>query len=404
MAVTFKWTGKGAGGVAQSGEIVANSREEASALLRKKRIIPSNIVNKDKVKKKSSFKFGGKVTTKDVVVFTKQFATMIDAGLPLVQALDILATQTENKSFGSKIEEIKQDVEGGSTFADALKKHPNIFDTLYANMVAAGEAGGILDTILNRLCVYIEKTMKLKKKIKGAMIYPATIVSVAVLVISIIIVFVVPVFAKMFTQLGGVLPLPTRIIIGLSNFLGGIGGAIIVASIVGFVIFIKKIRKTDKGLEITDRIMLKLPVFGLLLRKVAIAKFTSTLGTLISSGVPILEGLDITAKTSGNRVIELAVYKVKQGVSEGKTLSEPLMKTAVFPLMVNQMIAIGESTGALDNMMAKIAEFYDEEVDNTVNNLTSLMEPFIMVFLGGAIGFIVVAMYLPIFKLLTLVK
>jgi type IV pilus assembly protein PilC len=328
---------------------------------------------------------------------------MIDAGLPLVQALDILAQQTENKNFGRTIEEIKQDVEGGSTFADALKKHPRIFDTLYVNMVAAGETGGILDTILNRLCVYIEKSMKLKKKIKGAMIYPATIVSVAVLVISVIVIFVVPVFARMFAQLGGVLPLPTRAIIFLSHFLGGIGGAIIVASIIGFVTFIKKVRRTDKGLEVTDRIMLRLPIFGLLLKKVAVAKFTSTLGTLISSGVPILEGLDITAKTAGNRVIELAVYQVKQGVSEGKTLSDPLMKTGVFPPMVNQMIAIGESTGALDSMLGKIAEFYDEEVDNTVSNLTSLMEPFIMVFLGGAIGFIVVAMYLPIFKLLTLV-
>ena len=402
MATTFKWTGKEIGGPVQKGEIVANSKEDAASLLRKKRIVPSSIIEKDKVKKVRGSR-RGKVSTKDLVVFTRQFATMIDAGLPLVQALDILAQQTDNKNFGRMIDEIKQDVEGGSTFADALKKHPRVFDTLFVNMVAAGETGGILDTILNRLCVYIEKSMKLKKKIKGAMIYPATIVSVAVLVISVIVVFVVPVFARMFAQLGGVLPLPTRAIIFLSHFLGGIGGAIIVASIIGFVIFIKKVRKTDKGLEITDRIMLRLPIFGLLLRKVAVAKFTSTLGTLISSGVPILEGLDITARTAGNRVIELAVYQVKQGVSEGKILSDPLMKTGVFPPMVNQMIAIGESTGALDSMLGKIAEFYDEEVDNTVNNLTALMEPFIMVFLGGAIGFIVVAMYLPIFKLLTLV-
>jgi type IV pilus assembly protein PilC len=404
MPIDFKWSGKTIQGAVQDGVMTANSKEEVMAYLRKKKITPTVIKEKDKSKGFSfSGSFGGKVTTKDLVIFTRQFATMIDAGLPLVQALEILSQQTENRFFGKIIGEIKGDIEGGSTYADALKKHPKIFDNLYINMVAAGETGGILDTILNRLCQYIEKAMKLKKKIKGAMIYPSTIVTVAVAVIAVIVIFVVPIFAKMFAQLGGVLPLPTRMIIGLSDFLGGIGGLMILGTIIAFVVGIKQARKSEKGLKVTDSIMLKLPIFGLLLRKVAVAKFTRTLGTLISSGVPLLEGLDITAKTAGNKVVELAVYDIKQSVSEGSTLAEPLVKTATFPPMVNQMIAVGEQTGALDNMLGKIADFYDEEVDNTVNNLTALMEPFIMVFLGGAIGFIVVAMYLPIFKLLTLV-
>lgn len=402
MAI-FQWTGKTAkGALQQSGEIVASSKEEVIAQLRKRNIIPATVT-----KKPTPLFSGlmmGKAKDKDIVIFTRQFATMIDAGLPLVQALEILSKQTENKALAKVIGEVKVDVEGGSTFADALKKHPRMFSELYANMVAAGEAGGILDTILNRLAQYIEKAMKLKKKVKGAMIYPSVIISVAILVIAVIMVFVVPTFAKMFATLGGVLPLPTRIIVTMSNFLAGIGGLIVLASIIGIVVFIVQFKKTEKGKTIIDAIMLKFPIIGVLILKVAIAKFTRTLGTLVSSGVPILDSLEITAKTAGNKIIEKAVYEVRKGVSEGKTLAEPLEKAKVFPPMVTQMISVGESTGAVDNMLNKIADFYDDEVDNSVANLTSMLEPLIMVFLGGTVGFIVVAMYLPIFKLITLIK
>ena len=402
MAV-FQWTGKTAkGALQQSGEIVANSKEEVIAQLRKRNIIPATVT-----KKPTQLLSGlmmGKAKDKDIVIFTRQFATMIDAGLPLVQALEILSKQTENKALAKVIGEVKIDVEGGSTFADALKKHPRMFSELYANMVAAGEAGGILDTILNRLAQYIEKAMKLKKKVKGAMIYPSVIVSVAILVIVIIMVFVVPTFAKMFTTLGGILPLPTRIILAMSHFLAGIGGLIVLASIIGIVVFIVQFRKTEKGKTIIDAIMLKFPIIGVLILKVAIAKFTRTLGTLVSSGVPILDSLEITAKTAGNKIIERAVYEVRKGVSEGKTLADPLEKAKVFPPMVTQMISVGESTGAVDNMLNKIADFYDDEVDNAVANLTSMLEPLIMVFLGATVGFIIIAMYLPIFKLITLIK
>jgi type IV pilus assembly protein PilC len=272
------------------------------------------------------------------------------------------------------------------------------------NMVAAGEAGGILDTILNRLAAYIEKAMKLKKKVKGAMIYPAVVTSIAVLVIAVIMIFVVPTFSKMFTQLGGVLPLPTRIVIGTSHFIAGIGGLMVFLAIVGIVVTIVQFRRTENGKRIIDSILLKLPIFGTLLNKVAVAKFTRTLGTLVSSGVPILDGLEITAKTSGNKVIEYAIMEVRKGVVAGKTLAEPITKTKVFPPMVTHMIAVGESTGALDAMLAKIADFYDDEVEVAVSNLTAMMEPLLMVFLGTAVGFIVVAMYLPIFKLITLIK
>ena len=401
MPTAFKWSGKTSKGTIQSGEITANSKDEVITQLRKQNIIPTAVTKKSKV----LFELPpAKPKDKDIVVFTRQFATMIDAGLPLVQALEILTKQTEHKSFAKVIGKIKDDVEGGSTFADALKKHPRMFSELYANMVAAGEAGGILDTILSRLAVYIEKAMNLKKKVKGAMIYPSVIISVAVMVIVVIMVFVVPTFAKMFAQLGGILPLPTRIIIAMSDFLAGIGGVIVFASVVALMIAITQVRRTEKGKTIIDSILLKLPVFGILLRKVAIAKFTRTLGTLVGSGVPILDSLDITAKTAGNKVVEYSVYEVKKAVSEGKTLAEPLSKSKVFPPMVTQMISVGESTGAMDNMLNKIADFYDDEVDNSVNNLTSMLEPVIMVFLGGAIGFIVVSMYLPIFKLITLIK
>lgn len=404
MATIFEWSGKTSKGLVESGEISANSKEEVIAQLRKRNITATIVKSKEKKPIFGGLSFGGKVKDKDIVVFTRQFATMIDAGLPLVQALEILSTQVENKMFAKTLVTIKNDVEAGATYADALKKHPRIFTELYANMVAAGESGGILDTILNRLAAYIEKSMKLKKKVKGAMIYPIVVTSVAVLVITIIMIFVIPTFAKMFTSMGGTLPLPTRIVMGMSNFIAGLGGLIVLFIMIACGVAFVQFRKTEKGKKITDSIFLKLPIFGIILKKVAVAKFTRTLGTLISSGVPILDGLEITAKTAGNKVIEYAVMDVRQQVTEGKTLADPLMKTKVFPPMVTHMIAVGEATGALDSMLSKIADFYDDEVDAAVANLTAMMEPMLMVFLGGAIGFIVIAMYLPIFKLITLIK
>jgi type IV pilus assembly protein PilC len=403
MATIFEWSGKTTRGIIEKGEITANSKDEVITQLRKKNITATFIKQKEK-KSLFNMSFGGGVDDKDIVIFTRQFATMIDAGLPLVQALEILSTQVENKFLAKTIEIIKTDVESGSTYADALKKHPKAFTELYANMVAAGESGGILDTILNRLAAYIEKAMKLKKKVKGAMVYPIVVSAIAVLCIAVIMIFVVPTFSKMFAQMGGTLPLPTLLVIKMSNFLAGMGGLLTFLTLVGIFVGIKQFRKTEKGKIITDKIVLKLPIFGILLRKVAVAKFTRTLGTLISSGVPILDGLEITAKTAGNKVIEYAVMDVKTAVSEGKTLAEPLQKSQVFPPMVTHMIAVGESTGSLDSMMNKIADFYDDEVDNAVNNLTAMMEPMLMVFLGGSVGFIVIAMYLPIFKLITLIK
>ncbi len=402
MATLFQWSGKTVKGTVESGELTANSKEELIIQLKKKNITPTLITEK-KAEKKQLFG-GGKVSDKDIVVFTRQFSTMIDAGLPLVQALDILSSQVESKTLAKVLKQIKDDVEAGSTYADALKKHPRVFSELYANMVAAGEAGGILDTILNRLAAYIEKSMKLKKKVKGAMVYPIVVTTVAIGAIAIIMVFVVPVFSKMFAQLGGTLPLPTQIVIKISNFLGGLGGLIVFGLIVGGVIALIQFRKTEKGKHTTDKILLKLPIFGVLINKVAVAKFTRTLGTLVSSGVPILDGLEITAKTSGNKVVEYAIMEVRKQVTGGKTLAEPLSKAAVFPPMVTHMISVGESTGALDSMLSKIADFYDDEVDAAVNNLTAMLEPMLMVFLGGSVGFIVVAMYLPIFKLITLIK
>lgn len=405
MATVFEWSGKTMQGLVESGEMTASTREEVIAHLRRRNITATLVTEKTKkARKLSDISFGGKVKDKDLVVFTRQFATMIDAGLPLVQALDILSNQVESKMLGRTLSQVKTDVESGATYADALKRHPRIFTELYVNMVAAGEAGGILDTILNRLATYIEKAMKLKKRVKGALIYPAVVTAIAVLVIGVIMVFVVPTFSQMFASLGGTLPLPTRIVVSMSNFVAGPGGLLIAGIVIAIIVFISQIRRTEKGTHITDIILLKLPIFGTLLNKVAVAKFTRTLGTLVSSGVPILDGLEITAKTSGNKVVEYAILEVRKGVVGGKTLAEPIMKAKVFPPMVTHMIAVGESTGALDAMLGKIADFYDEEVDNAVANLTAMMEPLLMVFLGGAIGFIVVAMYLPIFKLITLIK
>ncbi|GAB4410113.1 MAG: type II secretion system F family protein [Thermodesulfovibrionales bacterium] len=401
MASTFQWSGRTLRGTVESGEMVASSRDDVIAQLRRKNITATIVTEKAA---KARFGLRGRVKDKDIVVFTRQFATMIDAGLPLVQGLEILSSQVENKTLARTLTAIKTDVEGGSTYADALKKHPRTFSELYCNMVAAGEAGGILDTILNRLAVYMEKAMKLKRKVKGAMIYPAVVTTIAILVVAVIMIVVVPTFAKMFAQLGGTLPLPTRIVIRISNFLGGIGGLMVLGLIIGFFVFIFQIRRTEKGKKATDAILLKLPILGIILNKVAVAKFTRTLGTLVSSGVPILDGLEITAKTAGNKVVEHAVMDVRKAVTEGKTLAEPLSKAKVFPPMVTHMIAVGESTGALDAMLGKIADFYDDEVDSAVSNLTAMMEPVLMVFLGTTVGFIVISMYLPIFKLITLIK
>jgi type IV pilus assembly protein PilC len=402
MANVFEWSGKTARGTVETGEITAGSKEEVISQLRRRNITATVVRPKEK-KKWNEISFGGGVNDKDIVVFTRQFATMIDAGLPLVQALEILSTQVENKFLGKTLAAIKNDVESGSTYADALRKHPKAFTDLYANMVAAGESGGILDTILNRLAAYIEKAMKLKKQVKGAMVYPIVVSSIAVIVIAVIMIFVVPTFAKMFTSMGGVLPMPTQIVINISHFVAGMGGLMVLIGLIVAGVVFRQIRKNDKGRTATDRIFLRLPVFGMILRKVAVAKFTRTLSTLIGSGVPILDGLEITAKTAGNKVIEHAVMDVRAAVSEGKTLAEPLVKSKVFPPMVTHMIAVGESTGALDVMLSKIADFYDDEVDSAVANLTSMMEPMLMVFLGGSVGFIVIAMYLPIFKLITLI-
>lgn len=398
MATTvFLWEGKTRQGNIQKGEISANNKDEVLALLRRQNIMPVDVKAKPREIK---FSFGAqKVTDKDIVIFTRQLATMIDAGLPLVQCLEILGSQTENKSLAKIIVQVRSDVESGATFADALKKHPKAFDNLYVNMVAAGEAGGILDTILGRLAAYMEKFAKIKKQIKSAMIYPSVIMFVAVAVVAILMIFVVPMLANMFKEMGQALPLPTRIVIAISDFLSGWGGLIVLISFILFIVGIQQWRKTESGLRATDRIAMNIPVMGMLIRKVAVAKFTRTMGTLLTSGVPILEGLIIVARTAGNKIIEEAIMVTRQSVSEGKTLAEPLNKSKVFPPMVNQMIAVGEATGALDNMLNKIADFYDEEVDSAVAALTSLLEPMLMIFLGVTVGFVIIAMYMPIFQM-----
>jgi type IV pilus assembly protein PilC len=396
----FSWEGKTRTGAMQKGEMEAPSEAAVTATLRRQGILPAKITERGKGLdidlKLPGFK--PKVTTKDLVVFTRQFATMIDAGLPLVQCLDILGRQQDNKTFKVILVSVKESVESGSTFAEALKKHPKAFDELYVNLVAAGEVGGILDTILNRLAAYIEKALKLKKKVKSAMTYPTTIVGIAVVVIAVILIFVIPAFEKIFADFGGSLPLPTQIVINLSNFIQHYI-LVIIGVIVIFIAGFKRFYRTAKGRELVDDVALKLPIMGILIRKVAVAKFTRTLGTMMSSGVPILDGLDIVAKTAGNKTVEKAINRVKQSISEGKTIAEPLEKSGVFPPMVCQMIAVGEQSGALDTMLNKIADFYDDEVDDAVGNLTAMMEPLLMLFLGITVGGLVIAMYLPIFKL-----
>src|ERR1039457_464846 len=395
----FSWEARSKTGTLQKGVMDATSASLVETQLKRFGFTGISIKEEGKRTSLTIPGFGTKkVDTKDLVVFTRQFATMIDSGLPLVQCLDILAAQQENKTFQDILYKVKSDVESGHTFADALGKHPKAFDNLFGSLVAAGEGGGILDTILNRLAAYIEKTMKLKKKRKGAMGFPATNMGLAVIVVGVILVFVIPTFAKMFTEFGGELPAPTRIVIGLSHF---ITRYILVIIAVGIAINwgIKKYYTTPKGRITIDRLLLRMPIVGPLIRKVAVAKFTRTLGTMVSSGVPIMDGLDIVAKTAGNKVVEDAIYNVRQAISEGKTMAEPLAASGVFPPMVVQMIAVGEATGAMDTMLNKIADFYDDEVDDAVGALTAMMEPLLMVFLGTTVGALVIAMYLPIFKL-----
>jgi len=390
----FQWEGKLADGSVRKGEIEAETKAAATMVLRRQRITPTKV----RTKAKEINLFAKRIKTKDIVVFTRQFATMINAGLPLVQCLEILASQHDNPSFKRILTTIKQDVESGSTFADALKKHPNIFDDLFVNLVAAGEIGGVLDTILNRLAQYMEKAEALKAKVKGAMTYPGIVLAVAFIVVGILLWFVIPTFSEMFTEFGGSLPAPTQFVVNLSNafikFWWLIIG-VIVALIFAFIYA----RRQPKSRYQLDKLALKLPIFGDLLRKVAVAKFSRTLSTMISSGVPIMDGLEITSKTSGNMIIEEGIRSVRSAISEGKPMADPMDATGLFPSMVVQMVAVGEATGALDNMLSKIADFYDEEVDTAVEALTSALEPLLMVFLGGIIGGVVVAMYLPIFKM-----
>lgn len=396
--IVYLWKGKNPKKRTIKGEMEAKTVEEVRSNLLRRKITATSIKKKPKDLFENVAFLQPKVTDKDVIIFSRQFSTMIDAGLPLLQCLDILQAQQENPTFKRILKETKASVESGETFANSLGKFPKVFNELYVNMVAAGEAGGILDIILRRLSAYMEKMAKLKKQVKGAMTYPGITMAVAAVVVGIILVFVIPVFAQMFEGFGSSLPGPTLIVVGLSEFV--IGNIWYILGGIFFTMFsIKKIYDTPKGHIIMDDLFLKLPVFGLLIRKVAVAKFTRTMGTMMTSGVSILEALDIVARTAGNKTVEFAVLDVKSGISEGRSMADPLLESGVFPSMVCSMIAVGESTGALDTMLEKIADFYDEEVDQAVSNLTDMIEPFLMVFLGVVIGGLVIAMYLPIFKM-----
>jgi type IV pilus assembly protein PilC len=398
---TYNWEGKSNVGELKKGELVADSVSIARIQLRKLRIAPTRIrVKKDPAA--SRFSFRRRIPEKNIVIFTRQFATMINAGLPLVQCLGILATQEENPAFFKIISQVKGDVESGQSLAEALKKHPRVFNDLYTNLVEAGEAGGILDVILTRLSNYIEKLQKLKKKVKGAFVYPTVVVGVALMVLAIILIFVIPVFEKLFSDVGQALPLPTQVVIELSRFVKK--NILFLVAGLGFIaILIRNFYRTPAGKYLVDDFSLRLPIFGPLLRKVAVAKFSRTFGTMVSSGVPILEALDIVARSAGNKIIEKALLKARSSISQGKTIAEPLTESKVFPAMVTQMIQVGESSGELDTMLNKIADFYDDDVDAAVGTLTSMLEPILMIFLGGLIGGLVIAMYLPIFKMAAVV-
>src|SRR5262245_35254809 len=394
----FTFSGKNATGEKISGERVAANKEALGSQLRRERITPGSI--REKGKEFSLPTFGsGKVKTKEIAIFFRQFSVMIDAGLPLVQCLEILAANQENPNFQKTLNGVRTTVEGGATLANAMKQYPKIFDDLTTNMIEAGETGGILDIILQRLAVYVEKAVKLRAAVKSALIYPVSVVSLAFLIVGALLKWVVPIFANLFIGLGVTLPLPTRVVMGLSSFVGHFWWFFIVG-IVGFFFGLKQIRKDPRGRYYFDLVLLKMPVIGLLLRKIAVARFTRTLGTLITSGVPILEGLTITAKTSGNAVLEEALMKVRKAIEEGRTIVDPLRESGVFPNMVVQMIGVGEATGAMDAMLQKIADFYEDEVDTATKDLLTLLEPMLIGFLGVVVGGIVISLYMPLFSMI----
>jgi len=395
---SYEWKGRDRNGAAQSGVLIGDSKDAVIAALRRQQIVVTTV--KEKGKEIALPRIGGGIKSKDISIFTRQFSVMIDAGLPLVQCLDILGQQQENKAFQKVILQVRQDVESGSSLAEAMRKHPQAFDDLYVNMVAAGEAGGILDTILQRLATYIEKIVKLKSQVRSALVYPVAVITIAVIVVYIILWKVIPVFATLFEGLGAQLPFLTQVVVSMSNFIGRFWWLIFLL-VIGSVIGVRQYYKTENGRYQIDKLLLRLPVLGILLRKIAVARFCRTLGTLLSSGVAILESLDITARTSGNAVIEEAILKVRKEVEEGKTIAEPLARSEQFPPMVCQMIGVGEQTGAMDTMLSKIADFYEDEVDAAVDALMSLIEPIMISFLGIVIGTIVVAMYLPMFSLIS---
>ncbi|MBW3661080.1 MAG: type II secretion system F family protein [Gemmatimonadetes bacterium] len=397
---TYVYKARTVGGETQSGELTASSESDVVGLLRRRRLVVTSVKEKPK---EISFSLGGRVKTKDLVLFTRQFATMINAGLPLVQSLDILASQQENPKVAAKIKALLNNVESGSTLADAMRHHREFFNDVYINMVAAGEAGGILDVILLRLADYLEAAEALRRKVRGAMFYPATVMGFAMLAIAVLLIFVIPTFAGFFESAGVALPLPTRIVMGLSDFMLGYWWAILAALGIAFYL-LRMYRGSPQGRLATDRALLRMPILGAVLRKAAIARFSRTLGTLVSSGVPILEGLEITAKTAGNKVVEDAVNESRVSIAGGETIAEPLKKSGVFPQMVVQMINVGEQTGGLDEMLEKIADFYDDEVESAVAALTSIIEPVMIVFLGLVVGGMVVAMYLPIFDIIQTVE
>jgi type IV pilus assembly protein PilC len=394
----FVWKAKNKRNLSQSGMMEAPNAAAVENILVKRGLVSIKVKDKPKDMFADFPMLQPKVVTKDVIIFCRQFSTMIDAGLPIIQCLELLYSQAENPTFKKIMKQIKDDVEGGTTLADALKKHPEQFDTLFVNMIAAGEAGGILDTILKRLSEHLEKAAKLKAKVKSAMMYPTITIVVAVAVVMVIMVFVIPVFQRMFADMGAALPTLTMIVIKISDFIKGNVHFIIGGAALGIYTF-KRVYKTEKGKTLIDAWSLKLPVMGMLIRKIAVAKFTRTMGTMLSSGVPILDSLDIVAKTAGHKSVENAIYDVRSGISEGRSMSDPMAESGVFPSMVCSMIAVGESTGALDSMLGKIADFYDEEVDEAVNNMTEMIEPAMMCFLGVVVGGLVIAMYLPIFSM-----
>jgi len=395
---SFEWRGRTRAGQSRQGVLVADSRSAAEAMLRRDQIQVQNLREKREIRLLP--RLPQKVSSKRLAIFTRQFSVMLDAGLPLVQCLEILGTQEENRAFRGIIQQVQKDVEQGSSLAEAMRRHPKAFDDLFVNMVAAGEAGGILDIILQRLATFLEKITKLKAQVKSALIYPASVIAIAIGVVWIIMRFVIPTFAQLFAGLGGEMPWITRVVVGVSNFLGRWSWLVAIALFAGFG-FLRYWHKTERGKRVIDGFLLKIPIIGMLLRKIAVARFCRTLSTLTSSGVPILDGLQITARTAGNAIIEDAVMAVRKSVEEGKSVSEPLAETKVFPPMVVQMINVGEQTGALDQMLSKIADFYEDEVDTAVGGLMKLIEPLLIAFLGVVIGVIVAAMYLPLYSIIT---